>query len=376
DNDIVELFSDYWDDIDAIVGFEKGGLAYDPDLPQFSTLWEVDHLSGYWINVNNVDGITLSFSGLAVPDNAGILLDAGWNLVSYLPDVSLEPSVALAGIEDDGNLLWAYGAPDGNIQVYQPGGGNNQLESMDPCYGYWLKVSHSDVLHYATADSSPPALPPSYTRPNRSLAVSNTPVDVEATTNWVNVYSGDLKLDGRPVPAGAEITAHAVADDSKVGGCIVREDGVFGFMSVYAGDGSTLRPGESFYLSVDGAETIETFEWTGFGDRIEVLSLSATNGSDNTLPAEYSLHQNYPNPFNPATHIRFTLPSAGEARVEIFNILGKLIAVPFDGQAVAGENSVIWDGRSTNGDPVATGVYLYRLTAGEFTETKKMMLLK
>ncbi|UCC44959.1 MAG: hypothetical protein JSU65_03275, partial [Candidatus Zixiibacteriota bacterium] len=67
DNDIVELFSDYWQDIDAIVGFEKGGLAYDPDLPQFSTLWEVDHLSGYWINVNNVDGITLYFSGLAVP---------------------------------------------------------------------------------------------------------------------------------------------------------------------------------------------------------------------------------------------------------------------------------------------------------------------
>ena len=86
--------------------------------------------------------------------------------------------------------------------------------------------------------------------------------------------------------------------------------------------------------------------------------------------------QNYPNPFNPSTTIRFTMPAAGSAKIEVYNILGKLIATPFDGHAGAGENSVVWDGRNAGGELVASGVYLYRMTAGNYTETRKMMLLK
>ncbi|MFZ1682536.1 MAG: T9SS type A sorting domain-containing protein, partial [Candidatus Zixiibacteriota bacterium] len=85
---------------------------------------------------------------------------------------------------------------------------------------------------------------------------------------------------------------------------------------------------------------------------------------------------NYPNPFNPSTTISFALPTTGNARIEVYNVLGALVAVPFDGVAQAGTHQVVWDGNDTRGQQVASGVYFYRLTAGGYTETKKMMLLK
>ncbi len=89
------------------------------------------------------------------------------------------------------------------------------------------------------------------------------------------------------------------------------------------------------------------------------------------LPAAYSLMQNYPNPFNPETEIRFTLAIASQVRLEVFNIIGQQVAVLADERLGAGEHSVAW-----NGDRVASGIYLYRLTTDDFVETKKMMLLK
>ncbi len=89
------------------------------------------------------------------------------------------------------------------------------------------------------------------------------------------------------------------------------------------------------------------------------------------LPGQFSLAQNYPNPFNPSTQIRFTLPTRAEVSLTIYNLLGQVVAEPLNQQMSAGEYSVNWEA----GDQAA-GVYLYRLTAGEFSETKKMILLK
>ena len=89
------------------------------------------------------------------------------------------------------------------------------------------------------------------------------------------------------------------------------------------------------------------------------------------LPADYSLSQNYPNPFNPVTTISFSLPVAGFAKLEVYNIMGQKVAVLVDGQLEAGVHSAIFDGRNT-----ASGVYFYRLSTSEFTDTQKMVLLK
>ena len=89
------------------------------------------------------------------------------------------------------------------------------------------------------------------------------------------------------------------------------------------------------------------------------------------LPMVYALAQNYPNPFNPATEISYSIKQAGDVRIDVFNMLGQKVATLFEGYSEAGHHAVNWDASDQ-----ASGVYLYRLTAGEFVDTKKMMLLK
>jgi hypothetical protein len=94
------------------------------------------------------------------------------------------------------------------------------------------------------------------------------------------------------------------------------------------------------------------------------------------LPDGFALEQNYPNPFNPTTTISFGLPSAQQWSLRIYNVTGGLVR-SFDGaNGSAGQVQVMWDGLSSQGEQVASGVYLYRLEAGDYTATKKMMLLK
>ncbi len=90
-----------------------------------------------------------------------------------------------------------------------------------------------------------------------------------------------------------------------------------------------------------------------------------------TLPTEFVLNQNFPNPFNPTTEISFSLPNAGEIRLEVFNMLGQKVATLISGNLDAGNHTVTWDASNQS-----SGVYLYRLEAGTYTDTKKMLLLK
>lgn len=94
------------------------------------------------------------------------------------------------------------------------------------------------------------------------------------------------------------------------------------------------------------------------------------------LPYRFELSQNYPNPFNPVTNIEYSIMSRSQVRIEVFNILGKKVATLVDETKPAGTYNITWDGRGLEGGPVASGIYLYRFTAGEYMETKKMMLVK
>ena len=89
------------------------------------------------------------------------------------------------------------------------------------------------------------------------------------------------------------------------------------------------------------------------------------------LPREITLYQNYPNPFNPTTEIKFALPEQADVTIEIFDILGRKTATVADGLFPAGYNSITWDSGNT-----ASGIYYYRLTAGDKIIVKKMTLLK
>jgi hypothetical protein len=98
--------------------------------------------------------------------------------------------------------------------------------------------------------------------------------------------------------------------------------------------------------------------------------------TDDLLPETMQVSQNYPNPFNPATRIEFSLPERSDVRVEVFNTLGQRVRVLLDESRPAGDHTVYWDGRDVSGASVASGVYFYRVTAGDYVSSKKMMLVK
>lgn len=89
------------------------------------------------------------------------------------------------------------------------------------------------------------------------------------------------------------------------------------------------------------------------------------------MPLVFSLSQNYPNPFNPATNIKFTLPETIDVRLEVYNIAGQRVATLVNTQMNAGEHVVSFDGRA-----LASGVYIYRIIAGDFVQSNKMTLIK
>lgn len=107
-------------------------------------------------------------------------------------------------------------------------------------------------------------------------------------------------------------------------------------------------------------------------DKSEV-SLSG-NGSG--MPTVYGMKQNFPNPFNPVTEISYAIPEAGHVNISVFNILGQNVRRLVDSDMSAGDYSVVWDGKDSYGESVASGVYFYRIKANNFSDTKKMLLLK
>jgi len=104
----------------------------------------------------------------------------------------------------------------------------------------------------------------------------------------------------------------------------------------------------------------------------------ATNLGDRftLIPTEYALEQNFPNPFNPETTLRYAIPQAGDVSLIIYNILGQEVIRLVNAQQLPGFYAINWNGKDALGRGVASGVYLYRIQAGAFNQTHKMLLLK
>jgi len=97
---------------------------------------------------------------------------------------------------------------------------------------------------------------------------------------------------------------------------------------------------------------------------------TSVNGQENIIPS-FVLHQNYPNPFNPTTTIRFSLPQRSHVTLKVFDVLGREVATLVDRELSAGEHAVVFDAKA-----LSSGVYFYRLQAGNFVEQKKMVVVK
>jgi photosystem II stability/assembly factor-like uncharacterized protein len=139
------------------------------------------------------------------------------------------------------------------------------------------------------------------------------------------------------------------------------------FASQYTGTGTY----QAMNLVQDG-NIIRGWSVTSAGGIAAYFELiSGVSNNQNQVPDNYVLAQNYPNPFNPSTKISFTLPKAGNVKLAVFDILGREVATLVNEFATAGIHTIDF-----NASNLSSGVYLYKIQAGDFTDTKKMVLMK
>ncbi len=219
---------------------------------------------------------------------------------------------------------------------------------------YFWKVRAFDGFFYSDWSSA-----------NSFVTDATAPTSVQLVNFWGKVENGAVKLEW--------LTALEIFN---AGFNIYRGQTLYGaFIKL---NEQLLTGGENSYqfrdLSVEaGREYFYRLEAVSLGGnadifesiRIEVLQ-----------PRTFKLYQNYPNPFNPETTIKFDLPKTDQVRIVIYNILGQEIRALLNEPYNAGFHEVVWNGRDTYGRPVASGVYFYRVNTGQFSATKKMLLLK
>jgi len=154
-----------------------------------------------------------------------------------------------------------------------------------------------------------------------------------------------------------------------------RQDGATVRILMYSWSGRTLPQGRTELFAVEGVDELVIEEVAlGSADGRQVTVAAAS--SENLIPAGYLLGQNYPNPFNPMTIIDFALPNPAWVKLTVYNVLGQQVRLLADGEFPAGAHEVTWNGSDDSGQPVSSGVYLYRLSAGGKALTRKMVLMK
>ncbi|MBD3403650.1 T9SS type A sorting domain-containing protein [candidate division GN15 bacterium] len=182
---------------------------------------------------------------------------------------------------------------------------------------------------------------------------------------------------------------------------VIASDPVRGFVSLYYGgpDFDSLYDFRIYQSDIPGLHFQFGMHCTGIGDYngdgIDDFAFSGVNvqsgtvyiyagfdgstgngGGGDVLPVDYELVQNYPNPFNPTTTISFTLPQKAFAELTVYNVLGRKVTTLLSKDLAAGTHTVEWNGTDSHGAAVSSGVYIYRLTAGEAVLSRKMVLAK
>ncbi len=159
-----------------------------------------------------------------------------------------------------------------------------------------------------------------------------------------------------------------------------------GYASCYSGQIiKTTNTGVNWFLQITstGSSLRSIFflnDLTGYcsGDNNTVLKTTDGGGApigitpiSNEVPKDFMLEQNYPNPFNPVTNINFSIPKAGYTSIRIYDIMGRLVHTLFETQLAPGSYKADW-----NASQMPSGIYIYRIESGSFTESKKMILIK
>jgi len=150
----------------------------------------------------------------------------------------------------------------------------------------------------------------------------------------------------------------------------------FGALTQIPGHGTTSTPNDYQFIDRSVVNGI-TYEYQisdvdiNGAETMYDLIVSATPSAEVAAPTEYALHQNYPNPFNSSTTIRFDIKESGQVTLKVFDLLGREVVTLVNSEVSAGAQTISWDASG-----LASGIYLYRIEAGDFRATRKLLFLK
>jgi hypothetical protein len=340
--------------------------------------WKKQH--GYQIYMQSTDTMTVTGDEID-PELTPLVMPQGWNMVSYLRNSPMRADSALTTIA--GNIVIAKNNAG---QVYWPSLIINTIGNMKPGQGYQTYLSSGGTLTYPGNVSPAPSsvltktgivaasqqeMIPEHYKVVKTETGSNATLLVKGIElkdgDEVGVWGANGKLVGSGVVESNRAVCvvwgdNALTEEEKEGA--EEQEGLM--LTVWSRSGNKERPLAITSLT-DGLtqqkkSNVLTFATNGVWE-VEI-------GEVKQIPTVFSLEQNYPNPFNPSTTIRFDLPKASVVTLKIFNTLGQEVVTLVNERRSPGRYQIQWNGN------VSSGIYFYRLQAGEYVETKKMILLR
>jgi hypothetical protein len=392
----------------------EGEHLMDIDVPAIiNTLKYMSVGYGYWVKVKEgTDGAILTIEGKRIVADAIMHLEKDWNLIGYLPSYTVyydadvpscpfppdvtefqkvSPPVTdttLASIKSKFSRVTSFDCEGAHLYDITLAPEINTLHYMGTGYGCWIKMTEAADLTYPAENPSVAAKEIAASHPEW---IGKRNMLVTPTNTSVFVY-GKVWFDGIDAKPINVIRAYDV-DGICCGVTIMKRGGVYGSMAVYGDDPTTntdegAKPGEPLHFTVNGnpAEVIgsDAAIWTTDRAVIKVNLLvkpQQLSPHQLRLPSITQAGQNYPNPFNPETWIPYQLSEATDVVIKIYDAGGQLVRVLPIGRKEAGfylspSTATRWDGRNSNGEAVASGIYFYQWTAGKTTVIKKMLVVK
>jgi hypothetical protein len=291
------------------------------------------------VTVNRVSG--------TAPTGSGHKLNRSWAITS---SVSASRNITLTWVSND----------DGNVDLSQA----IAYLSTDNGTNWGLVSSSQDVSSSRSITTTGVSL--SGTSSLLTVSDAATPLPVELTSFTASVSNGTVNLKWETV---TEVNTYGFDVERSV------DNKTWTKIGFVAGAGNSNSPKNySFADQPDGRASfsyrLKQIDVGGAYKYYDPITVSLSGGD------KAQLMQNSPNPFNPSTAIKYYIPQAVDVTITIYDILGRVVTKLVNSQVEAGYHVVYWNGRDRFGNAAASSVYIYRLTAGSFTEIKKMNLLK
>jgi len=334
---------------------------------------------GYYIRVNSSDNLNVSGTILDLAnDSLEISLSQGWNMISYPAQGSQFALNVLEKLINEQSLVKVINEA-GDIIEYLSflGQWYNGIGDFDPGEGYYVRVNQATTLKIGEGSGI-----------SRTISVDEKLVPTHFVPSHegnpymaMNLYITDAMIDGSPISHGMEI---GIFDGDVCVGSAVFEGSLeseesFLSLPVSMDDPTTWNkdgyiPGNEIKVRIfDGSNE---YEANSGGFVFEQLGSIFMEADVNIIPETYKLYANYPNPFNPSTTVSYDLAVDGDVSLKVYNMRGELISTMVAEYQRAGSHSATWNGMTASGEEAASGVYFFKLEAGDFLQINKAVLLK